>query len=218
MVTAERIFADRHHAGMELGKLLEVEYKDRHAIVLGIPRGGVEVAYYVAEKLNGDLSVLISKKLPFPGHEELAFGAVSEEGYVYLSMLSKHLDKRTIDTIIEAQLREIEERVRKYRHDKPLPVMLNRLVILVDDGIATGATLVPALQLCKDKGAAKIVVASPISGDSYASEIATLADEIKIVEQPDNFFAVGQAYENFPGLTDEQVNNLLEKFERMQKL
>jgi putative phosphoribosyl transferase len=209
-----RIYADRRTAGIELGRLLEVEYKDRHALVIGIPRGGVEVAYYVAKILNGDLCAVISKKLPFPGHEELAFGAVTEDGSVFLTALARHLNEETINLTIEKQVHEIRRRVNKYREGRPLPIMVNRLVILVDDGIATGATLVPALRLCRDRGASKIVVAAPISGEDYVEEIASLADEIKIAERPDDFFAVGQAYECFPSLTDNDVKRFLEKFRK----
>jgi predicted phosphoribosyltransferase len=209
LMDQSKLFVDRKHAGIEVGKLLASEYDDRNVLVIGIPRGGVEVANYVAKILHGQLSIIVTKKLPFPGNEELAFGAVGEDGHIFLNPLANRLDETTIQRVVKDQLAEIESRVRKYRKNKPLPVMENRIVIVVDDGIATGATMVPALKLCKAEKAGKIIVAAPVSGDNYVSEIAALADEIKIVEQPEDFFAVGQVYEDFHGLSDEEVIALM---------
>lgn len=213
MYSGQKEFKDRKDAGEQLGKLLEKGYKNRNVLVLGIPRGGVEVAYYVAEAINGELSVLVSKKLPLPGQEELAFGAMSEDGSIFLTPLGHRLDDETVEATIRVQLKEINRRMIEYRKGKPLPNFENREIILVDDGIATGATLVPALRLCKENNAKKIIVAAPVSGQKFVPEIKELADEIIIAEKPENFSAVGQFYEDFKGLTDEQVNEVLKKFE-----
>lgn len=212
MVTQSKIYINRRHAGIELGKFLEPAYKDRDVLVLCIPRGGVEVGYEVAGILNAQLSVLITKKLPHPDNSELAIGAAAEDGNVYLTALGNRLDKTTIDEIIRAQSAEIESRVRRFREGKPLPAIRDRIVIIVDDGIATGSTLVPAIKLCKERGAARIVVAAPVSGHNYAPEIDSLADEVKILEQPYDFYAVGQVYEDFHNLSDEEVIVLLNGF------
>lgn len=150
------IFKDRADAGKKLAKFLQPEYQKTHPLVIGIPRGGVEVAYYVAEVLKTDLEVLISKKLPYPGNKEYGFGAIAENGTVYIDEeRSKGLSTETVQTIIDKQLREIQLRIQKYRKGRIVSNMQERVVILVDDGIATGVTLVPLLQLCREKGAAR---------------------------------------------------------------
>lgn len=213
MVAEGKVFSDRKEAGIELGKLLEGNYKGKNALVIGIPRGGVEVAYEVARILQAELSVVITKKLPHPDQPELAIGAAAEDGSVYLSALGKAQHQSVIEEIINEQRREIESRIRRFRHGSDLPVMEGRIVILVDDGIATGATLVPAIKLCRNRNAAKIVVAAPVSGQSLIREISQLADEIVVVTQPEDFYAVGQVYDDFHGLSDEEVMSLLNKFE-----
>jgi predicted phosphoribosyltransferase len=209
-----RIFKDRRDAGIELGKILESKYKDREVLVLGIPRGGVIVAHEVSKILNGELSVVITKKLPHPLQEELAIGAAAEDGSFYLTSLGKNMDTKVLQSILTAQEKEIQSRISRFRKGKPLPEMKNRIVILADDGIATGSTIVPAIQLCKKRGAAMVVVASPVSGEQYVSEIDNLADAVIIAEQPDMFYAVGQVYEDFHHLSDEEVIGLLENLER----
>lgn len=208
-----KLFADRRDAGFELGKLLEAKYKNQNALVLGIPRGGVEVAYEVAKILNGELSVIITKKLPHPLHEELAVGAVAEDGSIYLTSLGKGLSESTLKRLIAAQKNEIQSRIQRFRQGKPLAEIKGRIVIIVDDGIATGSTIVPAIKLCKNNQASKVIVASPVSGEKYVSEITSLADDIVIAEEPEYFFAVGQAYKDFHNLSDEEVIRLLEDFE-----
>ena len=209
-----RVFIDRRDAGFEVGKLLEDKYKNRNVLVLGIPRGGVVVAYEVAKVLNGELSVVITKKLPHPLHEEFAVGAAAEDGSVFLTSAAKNLNGATVQRIVKAQSEEIKSRIQRFRKGKPLPEIFNRTVIIVDDGIATGSTIVPAIKLCKSRKAAKVIVASPVSGEKYVSDINSLADEVVIVEQPENFYAVGQVYEDFHHLSDEEVVSLLEDFER----
>jgi putative phosphoribosyl transferase len=213
MVEEGRIFVDRTDAGFELGKLLEEKYKDKNALVLGIPRGGVVVAYEVAKVLHGELSVIITKKLPHPLHEEFAIGATAEDGSVFLTSAAENLNSASIQRIVKAQSQEIESRVKRFRKGRPLPEIFNRIVIIVDDGIATGSTIVPAVKLCKLRKAAKIIVAAPVS-DGYVSALDSLADEIVIAEQPEHFYAVGQVYNDFHHLSDAEVNALLEDFEK----
>jgi putative phosphoribosyl transferase len=213
MVDQERIFADRRDAGFHLGKLLEATYKDKGALVLGIPRGGVIVAYEVAKILHGQLSVVITKKLPHPSQEELAIGATAEDGSVYLTFYAREFSNTVIQRVVSAQSKEIQSRIERFRNGKPLPDMSGRIVIIVDDGIATGSTIVPAIKLCKTRKAASVVVASPVSGARYVSDIDALADDVVIVEQPDDFYAVGQVYEDFHHLSDSEVTDALEGFE-----
>ena len=213
MVQEGKIFVDRRDAGYELGKLLEKEYKGKGVLVLGIPRGGVVVAYEVAQVLNGQLSVVITKKLPHPSQEELAVGAIAEDGSVYLTQAGRQLSTDILNAIIKEQWAEIQSRIQRFRQGKPLPAMDDRTIILVDDGIATGSTLVPAIQLCKNRGAARVVVAAPVAGKDLLPEIRTLANDVVIVGQPENFYAVGQVYNDFHHLSDEEVISLLEDFE-----
>jgi len=203
------IFADRKEAGAALARILEEKYKDRDVLVLGIPRGGVIVAHEIARQLHGELSTVITKKLPHPRQEELAIGAAAEDGSVYLTSLARGLSEDVIRHIIQAQQKEIQSRIQRFRNNKPLPSLQNRIVILVDDGIATGSTIVPAIQLCKGQKAAFVVVAAPVSGDEYASEINDLADEVVIACKPPLFYAVGQAYEDFHHVTDKEVTGVM---------
>lgn len=212
MVDQGKIFVDRREAGVELGKLLEPEYGGKNALVIGIPRGGVEVAYEVAKILQAELSVIVTKKLPHPDQPELAIGAAAEDGSVYLTSRGKMMHESVIRQIVQIQLREIQSRVQRFRHGSPIPVMENRIVIIVDDGIATGATIIPAIKLCRQKNPAAVVVAAPVSGQNFIGEMASLVDDIKIVTQPDDFYAVGQVYEDFHGLSDEEVTGLLDDF------
>lgn len=204
-----RIFDDRRSAGVELGKVLEADYGNKNVLVLGIPRGGVLVAYEVAKILGGDLSVIITKKLPHPLQHELAIGACAEDGSVFLTSLARDLDPKTVQEIVQEQNKEIKGRIDRFRGGQPLPEMRNRVCIIVDDGIATGSTIVPAIKLCKGRKASKVVVASPVSGERYVSDVNNLADEVIILEQPLEFYAVGQAYSDFSHLSDAEVTELL---------
>ncbi|CAN5219975.1 phosphoribosyltransferase [soil metagenome] len=202
-------YRDRKHAGILLGQALQELILGEHLLVLGIPRGGFEVAYYTAKILEADLSIIVSKKLPYPGQKELAFGAISEDLSVYITPLGNQLHPEVVMKIIEEKIDEIEIQVKNYRCGIPLPDMEDKTVIIVDDGIATGATLVPALKLCRKKHPKKLMVAVPVSGNNPVSEIYSLSDAVCILSQPKRFYGVGQAYEDFHGLNDEEVKALL---------
>lgn len=217
MIAEDSVFIDRTDAGLELGKLLEAKYKNTNALVLGIPRGGVIVAHEVARVLNAELSVIITKKLPHPRQNELAIGAVAEDGSSFLTSLANELDPDTIHQIHIAQLKEIESRIQRFRKGQPLPDMNGRIVILVDDGIATGSTIVPAIKLCKNRKATRLVVAAPVSGRRYLKEIDMLADEVVVAKQPDMFYAVGQVYEDFHNLADREVIQHLDEYDKTFK-
>lgn len=194
-----------------LGKYLSQKYQLPRTLVIGIPRGGVETAYYVAKALNAELSLIISKKLPFPGHPEYGFGAITEDHTVYLNdTSSKLIPGDIIEQIVSDQQQEIERRVKLYRSGKPLPDLQNKTVILVDDGIATGVTLVPVVRLCRKKNAAEVIVAAPVSGNSYDPHLAE-ADAVEVLIQPEHFHAVGQVYHDFGEFNDEQLLDILKK-------
>lgn len=207
-------YLDRHDAGQQLAKRLEQDYKNKNALVLGIPRGGVVIAFEISRLLNAELSVVVTKKLPHPLEEELAIGAIAEDGSIYLTSMASDLKDEQIKKIIRTQETEIESRVERFRGGKPIPVMANRIVIIADDGIATGATIVPAIELCRRRRAGSIIVASPVSGKKYLAEIDNLADNVVIGMQPPFFSAVGEVYKDFHDMTDEEVTGLLDEFER----
>lgn len=208
------IFENRTDAGIQLGKLLAHDYKDKNPLILAVPRGGVEVAYWVARILHGELAVIVSKKLPFPGQPEYACGAVAEDGSVYLSPTGERMEKYIIDDIVKLQLMEIQRRVNIYRNGKSLPNMKDRIVIIVDDGIATGSTIVPIIKMCRKNNPSQIIVAAPVSGNRYSKEIDELADKVEVLEVPENYYAVGQVYDDFHGMDDDEVLGFLKEFEK----
>lgn len=200
----QQIFKNRKHAG----ELLAEKLSDiKNPLILAIPRGGIETAAPVAEKLGLQIHVLIAKKIPHPQNEEFAIGAISEEGEMYIPE-ENHFSIQIFEPVLEKLNEEIKRRIDVYRKGKPLPEMQGKTVIIIDDGIATGATIVPAIRLCRKKGASKIIVACPVSGREMSPGL-TEADEVIILEKQEPFFGVGQAYENFDQLSDQDVINLL---------
>ena len=204
-----RPFKNRKDAGEQLGNFLKPKYKDLNPLIIGIPRGGIAVGYYVARILEAELSFIVSKKLPLPGREETGFGAVSENSEIYVSAFGREmLDQEVIEDIIEKQLVEVQRRVEVYRGSNPLPEMKDRTVIITDDGIAMGVTLVPVIRLCRRKRAGRVIIASPVSGSNYDLHLKE-ADVIEVLVQPDNFYGVGQVYDQFEDFTDEKVLALI---------
>ena len=205
----QRPFKNRRDAGEQLGRYLKPKYGGQHPLVIGIPRGGVEVGFYVAETLKAEFGLVVSRKLGFPGNKELGFGAVSEESEIYVSAIGRELlDAGTIEDIIDKQLTEVRRRAELYRGGLPLPDMAGRVVILVDDGIAMGVTLVPVIRLCQKKKAKKVIIAAPVSGNNYDIHL-NRADAVEVLVQPEDFYGVGQVYDRFGDFTDEEVLSLL---------
>ncbi|MBX9853151.1 MAG: phosphoribosyltransferase [Cytophagaceae bacterium] len=206
----QRTFKDRKDAGVQLGQALE-KYKDQNVLVIGIPNGGVEVGYFVAKHLNAELSTIVTKKLPYPGQEEITFGVMAEDGSVFISERIKHSISRVeFEKLLNRQKQELERRVKFYRRGKELPDMKGRTIIIVDDGIATGASLVPAMDMCKKRGAAKVIIASPVAAKERPA-ILQRADDYVILEKLEFFYAVGQVYEEFGNLSDKAVAEILKK-------
>lgn len=212
-----RMFEDRKDAGEKLALALK-KYRNKGALVLAIPRGGVEVGYHVARYLNADFSIVVSRKLPLPQEPEAGFGAVAEDGsMVFVGNWADTLTKETVDEIVEEQKEEAKRRIEILRKGRPLPEMRDRTVILIDDGIAMGSTMRAAIMMCRNKWAKKIVVAAPVSGPEVADEIAKMVDEAVILEKPEFFRAVAQAYRNWYDLDDEEVLAIMKKWERFSK-
>jgi len=207
------MFRDREDAGRRLAKALE-KYHDKRALVLGIPRGGAEVAFYVACGLNADFSILVARKLPYPDEPEAGFGALAEDGSLSISEDVRFmLSDDEIRKIVQQQKEEIRRRVRVLRKGKPLPELEGRTVILVDDGLAMGSTMKAAIALCRKRKAGKIVVAVPVAGDRVAREIGDLADQTIVLEKPVPFYAVAQAYVHWYDVPDSEVLDLLDRWE-----
>ena len=207
------MFKDRKDAAENLAKSLK-KYSHEDVLVLGIPRGGVETAYYVAKKLKSEMSVVITRKLGFPGNPEAAFGAVAEDGSIYISEAGKGLSQQTINSVLEQQKHEISRRVQKFRNGKPLPEMKGRTVIITDDGIATGATIFATIELCKKRKAAKIVVAAPVGGSEMEDILNSWVDDVVILEKPLFYRSVSQGYLDFQNLSDEDTVAFLNRWEK----
>ncbi len=211
------MFVDRVDAGMQLGKALE-KYRGRDVLVLAIPRGGVEVGYQVARHLDSEFSILVTRKLPYPYNPEAGFGAITEDGTrIVLGDAIQDLPPQTVDQVIEEQQKELERRIKVLRGDQPLPQLENRTVILVDDGIAMGSTLRASIELCKKKGAGKIIAAVPVAGPHVAKEIAAMVDEMVVLETPAFFRAVAQVYDEWHDVEDHNVLDILDRWEQEQE-
>jgi predicted phosphoribosyltransferase len=205
-------FPNRAEAGRVLAEKLE-KYAGRHdAIVLGLPRGGVPVAFEVATRLRLPLDVFIVRKLGVPGFEELAAGAIASGGVRVLNedvfRALPNADE-IIELITEREKEELQRREISYRGDRPSPELRGRTVILVDDGMATGSTMHAAVKSLRQRGAARIVVAVPVGPADTCREFENEADEIICAIAPQFFQAVGQHYEDFSQTSDEEVREIL---------
>ena len=208
----ERAFPNRAEAGRLLAEKLE-KYADRNdVIVLGLPRGGVPVAYEVAKSLRAPLDVFIVRKLGVPGFEELAAGAIASGGVRVLNedvLRALPNADEIIESVTAKETAELERREKSYRDDRPAPEFRDRVVILVDDGLATGATMRAAVKALRQRGVAKIVVAVPVGPPDTCREFEDEADETICASAPEFFQAVGQYYEDFSQTSDEEVRDLL---------
>jgi len=199
------MFNDRTDAGKQLASALK-KYKKEKPLVLAIPRGGVEVGYQVAQYLQADFSMIVTRKLPYPDNPEAGFGAIAEDGSLYLLEEAKQwLSQTRIQQIIQEQKQEIQRRITVLRQGKPLPEVSGRTVLLVDDGIAMGSTMHAAVLVCQKKKAKQIVVAAPVASEQVAEEFEQIVDEVVILEKPTFFYAVAQAYRYWHDLTDREV-------------
>jgi putative phosphoribosyl transferase len=208
----DRAFANRIEAGRQLAERLE-KYADRDdVIVLGLPRGGVPVASEVANRLRAPLDVFIVRKLGVPGFEELAAGAIASGGVRVLNedvvRAIPHADQ-AIEAVTARETTELRRREEIYREGRPAPELRDRVASLVDDGLATGATMRAAIKALRQSGVAKIVVAVPVGPPDTCHEIEEQADETICLSMPEFFQAVGQYYEDFSQTTDDDVRELL---------
>ncbi len=205
-------FRDRAEAGRRLASALRHLAGRRDVLVLGLPRGGVPVASAVARALGAPLDVLVVRKLGVPGQRELAFGAIASGGVRVLNqelVIGLGLEPRVINAAAAAEQEELQRRERAYRGDAPALDLMGKTVVLVDDGLATGASMRAAVMALRARRPAQIVVAVPTAASQACDELRDLADDVVCVETPAYFVAVGERYDDFRETSDEEVRTLL---------
>lgn len=210
-------FINRKEAGIILAEYLKKYVSLSNTIVLALPRGGVPVAYEIAQALSVPLDVFIVRKLGVPGHEELAMGAIASGDTVIFNkgLLNQlNIDQFSIDTILQKEKEELIRREHLYRGERDFPTLKDKTIILVDDGIATGATMQAAVASLHKHIPASIIIAVPVAARETCVEMAKIVDQVICPLQPINFYAVGIWYENFSQVSDEEVIELLEKSTR----
>lgn len=209
-------FQDRKQAGLQLAEYLIQLDNQPDTVVLGLPRGGVPVAYPIAQQLQLPLDTFLVRKIGAPGHEEFAMGAIADKNVCLLRYdLIERLgvSQQALDSIIEKEREELVRRQQKYRGDKSLTYLRGKTVILVDDGIATGATMEAAIQALRSLDVGKIILAVPVASADSIQYLKPLVEQVVCLTMPDNFKAVGQWYRVFDQTSDEEVCQLLSKFQ-----
>jgi erythromycin esterase-like protein/predicted phosphoribosyltransferase len=207
-----RVFRDRRDAGRVLAGLLDRYRGNPDVVVLGLPRGGVPVAYEVATELGAPLDVFVVRKLGVPGREEVAMGAIASGGVLVMNddvVRGLGIEPEVVQRVAEQEGRELIRREQAYRDGRPGPDLAGRIVIVVDDGLATGASMRAAVQALRQLRPARIAVAVPAAPLSTCQELDALVDEVVCATTPSPFFAVGQSYWDFTQTTDEEVRDLL---------
>lgn len=206
------LFEDRHDAGKRLAGSL-VQFRGKNAIVLGLPRGGVVVAYEVAKELALPLDVIITRKIGAPGNPEYAIGAIAENGELLLNeeeIRNFDIPSSYLADEVRRKQEEIERRARFYRGGAAPPVLRNRTAIVVDDGVATGFTTAAAIRAVRREAPRTIVLAVPVAPRQTLQWLATVADEVVCLATPEPFFAVGRFYVNFDQVEDDEVRQYLQ--------
>ena len=212
MFRNQQAYADRREAGRELGGLLQHYANRDDVVVLALPRGGVPVAFEVARALMAPLDVFLVRKLGTPGHRELAMGAIASGGIkVFNDDVIQYLGitRDQIDAVAHEEQRELERREAAYRDGRSLPPLEKKVIILVDDGLATGSSMRAAVQAVKQQKPSHVIVAVPVGAAETCDDLRGSADEVVCGRTPTPFSAVGQWYMNFDQTTDEEVRDLL---------
>ena len=209
------LFHDRHDAGRQLAAQLQSLAGSPGLVVLGLPRGGVPVAGEVAAALDAPLEVFVVRKIGVPGHEELAMGAVASGGVRVVNqdvVRMAGISRRDFDDLTAMELREVSRRERAYRADRPFPDLRGATVILVDDGVATGSTMLAGVNALRQLGPAAIIAAAPVMAREAYRTLAAAADRCECVAMPEPFYGVGAHYRDFSQTTDEEVREVLRRF------
>lgn len=207
-----RLYKNRFDAARVLSESLSQYAGRADVLVLGLPRGGVPIACIVARALDASVDLMLVRKLGVPGHEELAMGAIATGGIRVMNAdVVDELDipEEIVEQVAETELHELQRRERVYRGERPAPKLDDRCVILVDDGLATGATMRAAITAVRRQGPAQVVVAVPVAPPSTITSLSREADEVVCPETPEPFFGIGLWYEDFEQITDDEVRALL---------
>lgn len=205
-------FPDRVYAGRALAEQLAAEGPWDDALVLALPRGGVPVAYEVASRLGLELDIMVVRKLGLPGHQELAMGAIASGGVRVMNeevVHYAHVAPATVDVVAEREIQELQRRERVYRGERMLPSVRERPVILIDDGLATGATMRAAIEAVKLLGAEKVIVAVPVGAPETVAQLRRQADRVICLYTPQDLVAIGYWYRDFSQTSDGEVQELL---------
>ena len=218
-------FQDRQEAGELLAKKLRRFRGRKDVVLLALPRGGVPVAFEVAKELHLPLDVVVVRKLGIPGHEELAFGAIASGGHTFINkslINALKMPETMIDEVIQRENIELKRRESLYRGNRTMTLLMDKVVILIDDGLATGSTMRSAIDAVRSEGAREILVASPVCALQTCEELQNHVDTWCLcVQAPEPFYAVGFWYKNFDQTSDEEVQRLLAeslKFAESRKL
>jgi predicted phosphoribosyltransferase len=205
------VFRDRIDAATQLAGAL-AQYQGRHPLVLAIPRGAVPMGKAVAERLGGELDVVLSRKLHAPGSPEFAVGAIDESGWVYLAEYAEAAgaSRPYVEQQAAAELATIQRRRASYTPDRPPIDPQGRVVIVIDDGLATGATMIAALHALRGRKPQRLICAVPVASDEAIEKVRPYADEVVCLSVPPNFHAVGQFYRTFDQVDDSEVVELLQ--------
>jgi putative phosphoribosyl transferase len=211
-VPFSQVFQDRAEAGRALAQLLSQYAARDDVIVLALPRGGVPVGFEVARRLGVPLDIFIVRKLGVPGHEELAMGAIASGGVRVVNddvMRALPDAPAILEAVTEIEREELRRRELSYRGGRPAPLVQGRTVILVDDGLATGASMRAAVAALRQQGAATVIVAVPVGAPSTCRALAREVDDLICAMTPPSFIGVGQYYEDFSQTSDDEVRELL---------
>ena len=206
------MFRDRTEAGKKLAERL-IKYKaNKEVIILALPRGGAPVAFEVAKKLKLPLDLMMVRKLPMPDNPEAGIGALSETGEIVWQPQKEFYREEVVKKILAEQKQEVKRRIKILREGRKLPSLKNKIVILIDDGLAMGSTMEAAIKTAKAEGAKKLVLAVPVAGREVLARMKEMADEVICLEVPLFFQAVAQVYENWSDLEDKEVIAIMKNF------
>ncbi len=207
-----KLFKDRKEAGIKLANILSKYKSQENILILALPRGGVPVAFEVAKSLKTTLDVFITRKLRFPDNPELSVGALAENGEIFLNKdLIDYRPNNYLEEETSFQKEEIKRRQILYRDGKGLPSFVGKEVILIDDGIATGATMIATIHALRASGIKKLIIALPVAPPGIVKELNKLADVLVIIYTPSPFLAVGEHYQDFRQVSDDEVKEYLEE-------
>lgn len=213
----EPLFRNREHAGQALAERLQSIVSDSGVLVLGLPRGGVVVAYEISTLLQADLDVFLVRKLGMPGDEEFAIGAIASGGTPILNeeTVSRYrVPPEAIAEVVAKEQKELARREQLYRETRPAFPIAGRTVVLVDDGLATGSTMLAACRALQTKGPRRVIAAVPVGSRQACEQVRMLVDEMVCLATPEPFTAIGIWYDDFAQTTDGQVRELLERASR----